>query len=682
MEDIPVFICYGGRWDEKNNYVGYKVKGILIQENITYLKLLEILYAELALSPTEYSFSVKFDTKIPKAPPMDLDNDSDIRFFLRLKKGDKENNKYPLFVSINRQPTRSLEGTNQVFTMNPVLPSLPHMETDAKAPNDDNPSGSESLGKGGAYSITPEMGAIGLDGEPYFEKDHIAFNSPTAPPVETFQYGTNAVYMEQICNFNKTKNTVVGDQEALKRKKESARGFLTDFNVDDIKVNYLFKDKEFLKKCLSFIAMRNNFQYRVAKSDRKLVSLKCLNNDCKWTVRARRYKNTNMFRIVKYVQDHNCSLEPIVGDHKQASASLIGQCIKLKCLETGREYTPNDIMRDMQQKYGVTISYEKAWRARKMALDDLTGAPEDSYTHLPSFCYMLESKNPGTVTNIETDDHNRFKYLFVSFGASIRGWQYCRSVIVVDRTLLRVRNGRVLFMACAKDGNNEIFPLGFGIGDSENDASWEWFFRMLKEAIGDRDDLAIISDLNNSISSAVATVYPNAYHGLCMQHLKHTLKAKFKKIFLDDLFCSAAKAYRVCDFNYFMLEMEKLEPSIPTYIRELDPEKWACAFFPRCRYNIMTTDIADSLKAILEKAREYPVATLMEQLCCMIQRWFWDRKNIDAATLSPVTSWAENELKQKIFDSHSILVCIKLHLMFLDKISPTPFVLWKFQNVL
>lgn len=26
-------------------------------------------------------------------------------------------------------------------------------------------------------------------------------------------------------------------------------------------------------------------------------------------------------------------------------------------------------------------------------------------------------------------------------------------------------------------GNEQIYPLAFGIGDSENDVSWEWFLR-------------------------------------------------------------------------------------------------------------------------------------------------------------------------------------------------------------
>ena len=42
---------------------------------------------------------------------------------------------------------------------------------------------------------------------------------------------------------------------------------------------------------------------------------------------------------------------------------------------------------------------------------------------------MLEKVNLGTVTRIEVDGENRFKYLFLAFGATIRGFQYMRKVM-------------------------------------------------------------------------------------------------------------------------------------------------------------------------------------------------------------------------------------------------------------
>ena len=85
---------------------------------------------------------------------------------------------------------------------------------------------------------------------------------------------------------------------------------------------------------------------------------------------------------------------------------------------------------------------------------------------------MLEQKNPGTIIDIVTDVDNQFKYLFMAFGACIYGFRTSiRLIIPVDGTFLKSKYLRTLFVAASKDGNNQIYPLAFGIGDSENDAS-------------------------------------------------------------------------------------------------------------------------------------------------------------------------------------------------------------------
>ena len=85
-------------------------------------------------------------------------------------------------------------------------------------------------------------------------------------------------------------------------------------------------------------------------------------------------------------------------------------------------------------------------------------------------------------------------------------------------------------MAYALDANNSIFPLAFGIVDSENDASWEWFFTKLRLALNGREHLIIVSDRHISIEKAVSKVYPEADFGICTHHLWNNLTSKFKKI--------------------------------------------------------------------------------------------------------------------------------------------------------
>ena len=83
------------------------------------------------------------------------------------------------------------------------------------------------------------------------------------------------------------------------------------------------------------------------------------------------------------------------------------------------------------------------------------GSPKESYGASPCYCYMLQQKNYGTITDIVTDVDNQFKYLFMSFGACIYG--FCtsiRPIIAVDGTFLKSKYLGTLFVAASKDGNN------------------------------------------------------------------------------------------------------------------------------------------------------------------------------------------------------------------------------------
>ena len=84
---------------------------------------------------------------------------------------------------------------------------------------------------------------------------------------------------------------------------------------------------------------------------------------------------------------------------------------------------------------------------------------------------MLRETNLDTVVNLKVGLENRFKYLFIVFDDSIKGFQYCRPVVIVDSTHLKEKYRGVLFTLVCHDANKQIFLLVFCIGDSENDAS-------------------------------------------------------------------------------------------------------------------------------------------------------------------------------------------------------------------
>lgn len=136
-------------------------------------------------------------------------------------------------------------------------------------------------------------------------------------------------------------------------------------------------------------------------------------------------------------------------------------------------------------------------------MENSLGSMARSYALLPAYLAQLQTANPGTLCYLEDEEvaggAKRFKYCFVAFGASIKGYQYIRKVIVVDGTSLKGRYGGCLVSACAQDDNFQIFPLAFGIVNSENDAAWTWFFQRMSIFFDDSTDLVFISERHASI---------------------------------------------------------------------------------------------------------------------------------------------------------------------------------------
>ncbi|XP_038713386.1 uncharacterized protein LOC120007256 [Tripterygium wilfordii] len=368
-------------------------------------------------------------------------------------------------------------------------------------------------------------------------------------------------------------------------------------------------------------------------------------------MRAIRVKESPLFKVTKFNDIHTCSLDYLNGDHRQASGKVIGDCIKGKYDGVGRSYRPKDIIQDVRTEFGVNITYDKAWRSREHALESIRGSPELSFAYLPHYCAELEKNNPGTITRIESDKENMFKYFFLALAPSLRGFRSSmRRVIAVDGTHLKGKYLGTLFIASALDGNNHIYPIAFGVGDSENNESWIWFFEKLRQAISldDFSELAIISDRHQSIERASTLVFPESYHGHCIFHIKQNMKAKKFDPVVFPIYFKATKAYRVFEFEVLMTQLSLIDPRAQSYLLEAGFAKWSRAHFLGRRYNILTTNIAESMNAVLREARHLPITMLVEHLRDLLQRWFYERRTEAASLNSVLCKEVDKHIRKRI----------------------------------
>ncbi|KAM6554058.1 hypothetical protein CsatB_014820 [Cannabis sativa] len=609
MDSIMCVSKYGGQWKEDKKYEDYIMTGLLIPTNCDLKSLLELVKAEIKCNTTiEMHYQL-----CPDSPPMKIISDNSLIFYLQLRKTQNAVSESPLCIT-------TVDDTRlQIIAQQKLESESVRQDTDV------------------------QKLVLQITNQPTY--DYMEYDDETSEINEVLALPNIFQVADSVadCIIEKT-------QEHKRKRQEEERQIITDHKVFNIEKGQIYKDRKVLKTAVGFFAMINNFQFKTKRSEPREYVVTCVDDNCNWFLRASKFKSTSTFKVRKYVQDQNCSLDIVMGDHKQANCNMIAEMIKKKFLSIKRNHRPNDIMIDMIDDFGVSMSYQKAWRAREKALELARGRQDESYQQLPKYLHMLKVENPGTIAQLETDKKDRFKYLYLAFANSIEGWKHCRPVIVTDGTFLKTSFGGTLFTASTMDANNNIFILAFGIGDSENDCSWEWFFTKLRETFGDREGLTIISDRHKSIEKAVSSVYPNHFHGACIFHLLNNIKTNFG-VHGDDLtinFVKAAKTYKLTSFERYMAEIDRIDKRIRPYLERIGHEVWTRSHCPTRRYTMMTSNIAESINSAILAARSLPITTMIECFRSLVQKWVWKNGNEAHGIFTEVASDAEKLLRDNL----------------------------------
>ncbi|KAL0701784.1 hypothetical protein Bca4012_057906 [Brassica carinata] len=404
-------------------------------------------------------------------------------------------------------------------------------------------------------------------------------------------------------------------------------------NPDDIYVGMIFKNREDFKQHMAMYAIRNKFRFRNSRSSPGGMILRCFSPTCTWHVYAILLKNSELFEVRTIELQHSCTVDERCGYQSQATHTVIGGMMKARFAGTGGGPRPNDIMQAMEGDHDVRISYGKAWRSREVALEYTKGSSGESYNLLPAYLNNLVNSNPGSITDVHTEYTegfgHRFKYMFMALSASIEGYKFMRKVVIVDGTHLKGKYSGCLLTACAQDGNYQVFPLAIAVVDGENYKAWEWFFQKLTLFIPDSDELVFVSDRHQSIYYGIAKVYPKGRHCACILHLKRNVRTYFKDKHLGYLVGKAARAYKLSEFYTTFNEIKRVNASCADYLIGIGFTHWARSHFQGNRYNIMTSNVAETWNSVLREAREYPILSLVEYIRAKLMTWFATRRDIN-----------------------------------------------------
>ena len=90
------------------------------------------------------------------------------------------------------------------------------------------------------------------------------------------------------------------------------------------------------------------------------------------------------------------------------------------------------------------------------------------------------------------------------FGACVRAFMYCLSVLYIDSTFLIGRYKGIILTAIGVDCNKQVVPITFAFVENENIESWYWLLEHAKiHVVAGRPDVCLISDRHAGLLAAL-----------------------------------------------------------------------------------------------------------------------------------------------------------------------------------
>ena len=285
-----------------------------------------------------------------------------------------------------------------------------------------------------------------------------------------------------------------------------------EFSENEICVGATYPTGDAVKDAVkqwSTLSLRR--QFRVHKSSPNLYDVKCVRDSCPFRVHAFKGKWSDFWEVSR-VTEHTCELEELEAHHRNLSATFIANHIYAQIVENP-SYEPKSIIRAIEETFKYTISYSKAYRAKRKVMEMRFGTYEASYDNLPRLLSAICHRNTGSYydlkqyPSVDNPGKQVLQRAYFSLGACIEAFKHCRPVICIDGTFLTGKYSGQILTAIGVDGNNQVLPLAFAFVESENGDSWYWFLERLKNmVVKDRPDVCVIHDRHAGILQAMIDI--------------------------------------------------------------------------------------------------------------------------------------------------------------------------------
>ncbi|XP_024010256.1 uncharacterized protein LOC112085285 [Eutrema salsugineum] len=403
----------------------------------------------------------------------------------------------------------------------------------------------------------------------------------------------------------------------------------------EIWVGKKFRNKEHFKITLAINALKNIVTFNFKKHAKKYTVAECPSKICDWRVLGGQVGDSALYEVRKACLKHTCHPDTRKKYSKHVTSKVMAVLLNSKYENAIVGPRASQLLAIVLSEYNITASYWKCWKAKELAIYSAHGTEETSIKLLPIYLHVLKYANPGTITHLITESERdekdgtsitRFKYVFMALAACISGWKHLKQVVVVDGTHLTGKYKGCLLTASGQDSNYQVFPIAFAVVDAESDKTWRWFFEKLLEIIPDSSDLTFISDRHGGIAKAKKKWYPQSHHGACLVHIQRNVHGKYKGSGQKGLVGKAGEAFTVSNFKKLYARLKDVDYGCWEYMEKIPLALWTRSHFSVQRYNMTSSNIAESLNNALFAARDSPIVAMLEFIRRMLSRWLECRR--------------------------------------------------------
>lgn len=167
-----------------------------------------------------------------------------------------------------------------------------------------------------------------------------------------------------------------------------------DFGKIELKSWQLSTDKQHLRDVVTDYCIQSGFSINVENASNKRYTVYCAALNCAWRLHASRLPDGHTWAI-KSIQHSKHTCASLETKNSMVTAKWAGRVL-LEDIRANNDIPARSLNELLWSRYGVQMTKSTLYRMRSLALHEVHGGFDQSYSHLPKYYEVIRMTNPSS----------------------------------------------------------------------------------------------------------------------------------------------------------------------------------------------------------------------------------------------------------------------------------------------